>query len=526
MKFEGVTILLYSIRNRVPRTFYIFIVLTSLLFLASCNFEMNGEVNIGADGAGEIVTNVSIEKKAYHRMPSDKKARFCKEIDDSGKLGEVEIVAAGENVICRFKRPFTNIKQLKEDGFKVRLQDDGTVELSIDLKTIASAVGLKANKNDQSLEQTMLMAIIAKKSLNITVNAPHIVETNGVISEDKKSAEYGVPMLELVGIRANNPTLLSECGTHPDIQSVIGFDFNNGGREKAVSTTQDNRIQIWEVCQRPLFNTMQGHSSAIMSSALTQNGKNLITGSKDNSIKIWDIETGRLMNSMEKHTGAVMSVSISPDGTQILSGSLDNTVKLWKTSTGDLIQIFKGHTDEVTSIAFSPNGKSIVSGSSDKTIKLWDSSTGQLIRTMDQSSTKGELTLVSSVRFSPDGTQVAAGYLDNTIRLWDINTGHLLKALEGHTNAVTTLAFSPNGKLLLSGSYDNTVKIWDLESHKLINSMKKYPYPVTLVAFNPNGTRFVSVWGTKAILIWETPKKQLFKTRFYCYENFWGSKKC
>ena len=164
--------------------------LSVLLLLAACNFEMSGEVNVGSDGAGEIVSSIAFPKQAYQMLPSNQKRNFCGQFNKQGKLGKVELVSRGEKVLCLFKKPFTNIKRLKEDGFKVTPQKDGTVELSIDLTTIAKAMGLKGDNNLQRASQRgnkrftwqqhnkdmaslMRMGMLADKSLNIIVNAPH-----------------------------------------------------------------------------------------------------------------------------------------------------------------------------------------------------------------------------------------------------------------------------------------------------------------------------------------------------------------
>jgi WD40 repeat protein len=83
-----------------------------------------------------------------------------------------------------------------------------------------------------------------------------------------------------------------------------------------------------------------------------------------------------------KHNGAVYCSAVSPDGRYIISGSYDHTLKLWDLETGKEVRTFRGHSNWVTSVDFSPQGNVILSGSEDSTLKLWDMETGQCIKTI------------------------------------------------------------------------------------------------------------------------------------------------
>jgi uncharacterized protein YjiK len=160
------------------------------------------------------------------------------------------------------------------------------------------------------------------------------------------------------------------------------------------------------------------------------------------------------MQTLEGHTSRVLSVAFSPDGKQIVSGSGDNTARLWDATTGASLQILKGHIQDITSVAFSADGKQVVSGSRDKTARLWGAATGLLKQIFE-----GHTQDIWSVAFSPDSKQLVSGSHDNTVRIWDTAKGALLRTLEGYICWVRSVAFSPDGKQVVSASRDKTIRL-------------------------------------------------------------------
>ena len=167
-----------------------------------------------------------------------------------------------------------------------------------------------------------------------------------------------------------------------------------------------------------------------------------MSGSSDNTIRLWDVQTGgQVGNPLQGHTDAVLSVAISPDGRHIVSGSSDNTVQLWDAHTGGQVgSPLQGHTDVVLSVAFSPDGRYIVSGSRDNMIQLWDAQIGGQVGNPLQ----GHTSSVFSVAFSSDGRHIVSGSWDNTIRLWDAQiSGQVDNSLKKKTTNSPESTISP-----------------------------------------------------------------------------------
>ena len=86
--------------------------------------------------------------------------------------------------------------------------------------------------------------------------------------------------------------------------------FSPDGKQ-AVSCSGDRKVQLWDTVIRE---TLEGHSSTIMSVAFSQNGKQVVSGSWDKTIRIWDDVTGAVVQTLEGHLSTVKSVAFSSDG--------------------------------------------------------------------------------------------------------------------------------------------------------------------------------------------------------------------
>ena len=97
----------------------------------------------------------------------------------------------------------------------------------------------------------------------------------------------------------------------------------------------------------PCLSTLEGHSSSVISVALSKDGQRVVSGSDDKTVKIWDATSGECVSTLEGHSSVVMSVALSEDGQRVVSGSRDKTVKIWDATSGECVSTLEGHSSEV-----------------------------------------------------------------------------------------------------------------------------------------------------------------------------------
>ncbi|HYS37025.1 MAG TPA: hypothetical protein VEO01_15505, partial [Pseudonocardiaceae bacterium] len=116
---------------------------------------------------------------------------------------------------------------------------------------------------------------------------------------------------------------------------------------------------------------LRRHDMNILTLALSQDGRTLVTGGIDYTVRLWDVATWRHIATATPQADQLRAVSFHPDGHLVASSSGDHTVRLWHVPTAEPAAILYGHTRYVDKHAFSPDGHVLVSGAADGTVRLW-----------------------------------------------------------------------------------------------------------------------------------------------------------
>ncbi|KAF7340415.1 WD40 repeat-like protein [Mycena venus] len=277
--------------------------------------------------------------------------------------------------------------------------------------------------------------------------------------------------------------------------SVLSVAISPDGKQ-IVSRSEDHTVRIWDsetgeviICNK--------HSDEVNAVAFSPNGQQIVSGGGDD-LRFWDSKTGALVNTLIGG-GRILSVAFSPNAKQLACGSSAKKVQLWDLTTGTMAGELKGHTDWVRSVIFSPNGKCIASGSDDHTVRVWDTE----CRTLLAGPFEGHADNIRSVAFSHDGKLIVSGSEDMTLRVWDSDTGSVVAGPWKGGSLIQSVAFSPDGKRIFAGSSNCTVQIWDLQTGSVATKLFKHLSWVNTIAFSPDGKRIVSGSNDKTICIWD-----------------------
>ncbi|SCU91106.1 LAFA_0F01882g1_1 [Lachancea sp. 'fantastica'] len=240
-------------------------------------------------------------------------------------------------------------------------------------------------------------------------------------------------------------------------------------------------------------------------------------GKLDHCVKIWNLSKGTQTGSLSGHLASVSCMQMDESYT-LVTGGRDALLKVWDIERAEevfqeqdaqeedqtelCLHTFDAHVDEITALHF--EGSTLVSGSQDRTIRQWDLYAGKCVQTIDIDFTnRGTSTGLSSISSQNPSSNVllthneppvigalqfydaamATGTKDGVVRLWDLRSGQVVRALEGHTDAITGLQFDSVN--LVTGSLDRSIRIWDLRTG-LLADVFAYDRPIGSLEFDFN----------------------------------------
>jgi WD40 repeat protein len=255
---------------------------------------------------------------------------------------------------------------------------------------------------------------------------------------------------------------------------------------------------------------LQGHHGPVIGVVPVAGG--VVSAGADGKLLFWSLPDGKLLRTVEAG-GVIRALAAAPDGALLATAGDDGKVHLWD-SAGKAGAVLTGGGDWLLAVAFSPDGKQVAAGGYDGKWHLWETAGKKLLDIPAHGPPPPNMpsppaNVVHAVAFSPDGKLLAAGGADGQVLLFQVADGKLVRALPGHTGAVTALAFHPGGAVLASASKDRTVRLWGVADGQALKTLEGHTSWVQGLAFFARGTRLVSVGADGGVRLWDLvePKK-------------------
>jgi len=168
---------------------------------------------------------------------------------------------------------------------------------------------------------------------------------------------------------------------------------------------------------------LKGHSDRVLSIAVSNCGRYLLSRSRDKTLRLWDMESGKQLRCIEQ-VGAVDNIALSADARFAL---IDGTcLGYWDIEQKEQVFDFSDlQYGSLVDLTISSDGKYGLSASEDEgkdwdesSVRLWDLRKGRLIHRLwdEQSFRRRENEYVCAVSFSSDNRTVLVASFDHNHR--------------------------------------------------------------------------------------------------------------
>jgi WD40 repeat protein len=266
---------------------------------------------------------------------------------------------------------------------------------------------------------------------------------------------------------------------------------------------------------------LHGHDAAVLSLAITGDGRLAASGAANGEVIVWDLSARRELVRLRENQEPIHAMAFSPDGRLLAWGGHDRKVRLWDTQAGEPRQgaesCFAEMSSGVESLAFSPDGHTLAVGESNGKLNLWDVEgptdrseqlLGWEVRVEGlglrlRSSLNTSHQFVQAVAYSPDGTMLATTGLDRKVEIWDIKTSQPVLALEGHKGRVSGVAFAADGRTVASAGWDGIVRVWDAHSGAETAHWKAEEGLLLSLAFAADGHTVATGGADGIVRLWD-----------------------
>jgi eukaryotic-like serine/threonine-protein kinase len=286
-----------------------------------------------------------------------------------------------------------------------------------------------------------------------------------------------------------------------------------GQNVKAAAFSPDGRTIVAGVQKQARRYPADGSPSESASDTLSMvdrvrwrpDGRAFLTVS-DTTARLWDASTGSPMpGSVPMHRDrngphpGILCSAISPDGRLLLTGCSDSTVRRWDAATGRCLGVLLRTSDMVNALAIRPDGREIVTGDWSGHIRRWDAATGQPLAKPVLHGVQ-----VTDLAYHPDGSIFLSGGADGLARLWNAHDDRPAGPTLEHNDYITRVAFSADRGVMATASRDGLVKLWDVATGTALGPPIRHTGPVLDLDFRPDGGALLTV-SAGAIIVWALP---------------------
>jgi WD40 repeat protein len=288
------------------------------------------------------------------------------------------------------------------------------------------------------------------------------------------------------------PLLLTLLGHERDVTAVA---ITEDGRQ-ALSGSLDQRVKLWDLDAGREICTLAGHTAGIYAIAWSEDGRCAVSGDYDGNLKVWDMATRRELHTLRGKAGSIHSVALSADGRLAVAAS-GWTLEVWDLETGRKLRALAGHKGSVSEVALSRDGRLAVSVSLDG-LKVWDVENGNELRTMHD-----RLEAYYGIALSRDGRRAACASVSR-LMIWDVVNGILLRTLEERFSFdASAVALSADGSLAVAAGDRYRLNVWNVEDGRLLTILPGHSSFVKGIAISLDGRRVVSASEDRTLKVWD-----------------------
>ncbi|GAM17446.1 hypothetical protein SAMD00019534_006210, partial [Acytostelium subglobosum LB1] len=282
-----------------------------------------------------------------------------------------------------------------------------------------------------------------------------------------------------------------------------------------LASTSSDSVKIWNVKTLNCIRTFACEYG--LCCLFVPGNLHIVVGTKTGTLEVFELASAEHVASIQAHSGAIWSLALTPDLRGVVSGGSDKTVKFWnfelhavkdnpkaKRLTLKESQTLQCEAD-VMCVRFSKDNRFLAVSLLDNTVKIFHSDTLRF-----HLSLYGHKLPVMSMDISDDSTLIITGSADKNIKIWGLDYGDCHKSLFAHDDSIMQLAFIPKTHHFISTSKDKRIKYWDADKFEHIQTVQAHHGEVWALAMGSVGTFFLTGSHDRSIRVFKQTTEPVF----------------
>jgi WD40 repeat protein len=223
------------------------------------------------------------------------------------------------------------------------------------------------------------------------------------------------------------------------------------------ATGEDGAVQRWKVADGTRLSTTEPPAAGLFGTGvrLLSNEKGIAWAKKGLAVVVWEIPSGKLLTPAGGHTSPVVSVAVSADGTSVLTSGVDGLALKWELATGKPAGAvtLRQPNGAFAGYAYAPPAQF----SPDLTRALRDAGGGLGIHDAATGSQEFVIPVppegYSNGSFTADGSKVVVATASydtqrnpSRVAVWDVRAGKRVFAIDLPGYGTAAAAVTPDGK--------------------------------------------------------------------------------
>ncbi len=273
-------------------------------------------------------------------------------------------------------------------------------------------------------------------------------------------------------------------------KAVVSLCFSEYNNRHRIIATNECFATCWDIEEKKEAITFKQKVEAGTSyaSAMTSDGKLLVTGGSNNQINIWDLQSGEILPPLNKKPqetkvldenftpadenclvgyGAVKCLDISFDDSLLAYGSNNGFVAIWNLKTGKYVNGFQA-PGEITSLRFDQDAQVLLFGCINGEAGYWAGENENIWWLPQKKKLKKiyeDLDAESFVDISTSTGYMVAAFRNlagNDLILVDTKNKNKQHAFPYQQGNITALRICKNGKYLITSGL--SIALWNIET--------------------------------------------------------------